>query len=152
LGNAWDPTAIVKLLAVVVALLMLPGVGGAAGVAVRNLEAPSYGVVSLRSADDRHLADGEMIQRVAHGNVESRLRFQFDDGSRYDELVVFSQQRVFRLLSYSLTQTGPSFGSEEEVSFDRKTGRYRARTREAGKAEETAEGAVEIPDDVYNGM
>jgi hypothetical protein len=134
-------------------LLVASAATEAAPVAVRAPEGPTYALLTLRSTGGERLADGELIQRVRDGNVESRLLFHFEDGSSYDEIVVFSQDRVFRVLSYSLVQKGPSFASSLDVSFDRETGRYRARSRESGDDEdETADGEVEIPEDVYNGM
>ena len=66
--------------------------------------------------------------------------------------MTFSQNRVFRLEAYRLTQRGPSFPLTE-VAFDRVSGRYTARTQDGkdGKIE-TAGGALEMPDDLYNGM
>ena len=80
--------------------------------------------------------------------MQSRLVFRFTDGSLYDETVTFSQKRVFRLLAYTLMQKGPSFPEASEVSFDRASGRYRAR---AG-TEEPVEGTFELPEDLHNGM
>jgi hypothetical protein len=76
----------------------------------------------------------------------------FADGSRWDERVIFSQDRVFRLESYQLTQRGPSYPTSE-ISFDRRSGRFRARTQETKDAEvKTADGELEMPADLYNGM
>jgi hypothetical protein len=54
-------------------------------------------------------------------------------------------------LTYELVQRGPSFTETSEISFDRK-GRYRARDGASGKAEKTASGTTDIPEDVSNGM
>ena len=135
------------------ALLALAAPARAEPVAVKTPEGPSYVVLWLGTPEGKRLADGEMVQRIVDGNVDSRLAFHFKDGSLYDETVVFSQDRVFRLLSYSLVEKGPSFGEDREMSFDRKSGRYRViiKDRESSE-EERHEGDVEIPDDVYNGM
>ena len=77
--------------------------------------------------------------------------FKVVDGSVYDETVVFSQQRVFTLLSYRLVQRGPSFPEEMEVSVDREKGTYTARTRR-GDSHDEALGTIDLPPDVYNGM
>lgn len=141
------------LLALLAAMVLATSVI-AAPVAVKALEGPAYGTLVLRGAsDDKRLADGELIQHVRDGLVDSRLVFRFEDNSVYDETVVFSQERVFRLLSYSLVQTGPSFDGDIDVAFDRKSGGYRLRTRDDAEDEwETDEGEVEMPDDLYNGM
>ena len=84
--------------------------------------------------------------------MANRLPLHFKDGSLYDETLTFSQNRVFRLEAYRLTQRGPSFPLTE-VAFDRVSGRYTARTQDGkdGKVE-TAGGELEMPDDLYNGM
>jgi hypothetical protein len=76
----------------------------------------------------------------------------FKDGSLRDERVTFSQDDVFRVEAYRLMQHGPSFPISE-ISFDRETGRFAARTQQT-KADEVREasGALEMPADLYNGM
>jgi hypothetical protein len=93
------------------------------------------------------MANGELLQTLQGDGVTSRLVFRFKDGSLYDETVVFSQNKVFRLLSYRLIQRGPSFPETTEVAFERGDGRYRART-----GDESSEGTLELPDDLHNGM
>jgi hypothetical protein len=77
----------------------------------------------------------------------------FKDGSVHDERVVFSQQRVFTLVSYHLIQQGPSFPEHIDASVDRGTAKYqvRSRTGKDGK-EQVRSGQFALPDDVYNGM
>jgi hypothetical protein len=59
---------------------------------------------------------------------------------------------VFRLERYHLVQRGPSFPTTD-VSFDRNSGQYKARTQEKkGGEEKVAGGSLELPADVYNGM
>ncbi len=74
--------------------------------------------------------------------------FRFRDGSLHDEAVVFSQQRVFSMLSYRLVQRGPTFPEELEVRVEREGGRYEVRSRRSGGSEETARGDMTLPPDV----
>ncbi len=104
--------------------------GWADPVAVRFPEGPTYGVVTLSSLAGAVLADGELIQTVRRRQVESRLVFHFKDGSLHDEVTVFTQDRVFRVVSYRLVERGSAFPHETEVAFDRTTGRYKLRFRE----------------------
>ncbi len=144
--------AAVAALALLSALLCPPGLE-AAPVLVRFSEGVSRGFLSLQSLRGVKLARGDVLQVSRGQGVESRLTFRFEDGSLYDETVVFSQQRVFTLLRYRLMQRGPSFPTALDVSFDRKTGRYRCRYRERGDGpEENLNGTLELPSDVYNGM
>lgn len=122
-------------------------------VKVRASEAPVYGVVTLKSPSGAVLAHGEVLQTLRRGLVESRLTFRFKDGSLFDETVLFSQQTVFNLISYRLTQRGPSFPASVDVSFERASGRYEARVREASDQQaEVIAGRLDLPADIYNGM
>jgi hypothetical protein len=121
-------------------------------VRTRHPEGEAHGVLVLTDIANDPLAYGELIQwEERRGSVASRLRIRFKDGSVYDEVVRYSQRPVLRLLSYQLTQLGPSFTETSEIFFDR-TGRYNARVQEAGKAEAKASGSMSIPEDVSNGM
>jgi len=123
----------------------------AAPIEVRFAEGAAHGLLLVRSVSGETVGHGDLLQ-TAHGDrVESRLILRFKDGSLHDEHVVFSQQRVFTLLSYRLMQRGPSFPETVEVSLDRKTGSYNARSARDGK-EQGSSGSIELPPDVYNGM
>ena len=54
--------------------------------------------------------------------------FIFKDGSVLDETVVFTQQRVFTMKSYRLSQKGPAFAEDTEISLERASGKYRVKT------------------------
>lgn len=126
----------------------------AAPVAVRFPEGVAHGFLLVRSLTGEIIGQGEMTQVVQEGDlVESHLIFNFKDGSLHDESVTFSQQRVFTMLRYRLTQRGPSFPDQIEVSIDRSTAEYkvRSKTGQEGK-EEVLTGAFTLPKDVYNGI
>ena len=133
-------------------LVLLPSVLEAAPASVRLAEGNVRGLLVLRDHDDHAIAYGELRQKPRGHLIESRLVLNFEDGSLYDETVTFSQDRVFKLQAYRLIQRGPSFPTTD-VSFDRQSGHYQARTQEKkGSEEKTASGPLEIPDDLYNGM
>lgn len=138
-------------------LLVLVSVLGAtrseaAPVKVRFPEGVTRGFLAVRTPQGDRIGYGELTQRPRGDEVDSRLLLQFRDGSVHDESTTYSQRGVFRLEAYRLAQRGPSFPGAE-VSFDRKTGRYQARTREKiGGAEETASGEFDMPADLANGM
>lgn len=137
----------------VLASLLLPcSALEAAPVSVRLPEGSVRGFLVLRSLDGTALAYGELRQIPRDDSIENRLLLQFKDGSLYEETATFSQDRVFTLHAYRLHKRGPSFPTED-VSFDRKTRRYQARTQEKkGGPEKTASGELEMPADLYNGM
>jgi hypothetical protein len=140
------------LLVLFVLVLAGPGRLHAAPVSVRLPEGNSRGFLILRSLDGTTIAHGELIQKPTGGLIDSRLLFKFKDGSLYDEQTVFSQREVFALHRYGLVQRGRSFPIAVDVSFDRKSGQYRARQQKTGEAEEVASGPLEMPPDLYNGM
>src|SRR5207244_1055776 len=122
-------------------------------VAVRFTEGVAHGFLALRTPEGGFVASGDLLQVVRRGAVESRMLFRFKDGSMLDETVVFSQERVFTLLSYHLLQKGPMFSEDTEISMERKTGKYRVKTTARGSAKEAVlDGTLTLPADTYNGM
>jgi hypothetical protein len=122
-------------------------------VAVVFTEGVTHAFPVLRSAGGEKLAQGELIQIARGDRVENRLTFRFRDGSLYDERVVFSQTSVFTLMSYQITQRGPSFPESIQATVDRETGRYEVHYKgDEEAAEEILTGKIELPGDVYNGL
>ena len=80
----------------------------AAPVGVRFVEGFLHGFIVLRTVDGVLIASGDLLQTRRGGEVESRMLFRFKDGSVFDETVVFTQERIFTLLSYRLLQRGPA--------------------------------------------
>ena len=133
-------------LAVLLALA-LTSPAAAAPVAVRFPESASHGFLVLRGANGDVLAHGEFVQAPKGQRIESRLTFRFKDGSLWDETVTFTQQKVFRLMSYHHIERGPSFRASTDVTFDRDSGRYRAKVDD-----KTDEDKIELPEDLHNGI
>lgn len=143
----------VRASGLVIAALMLCFSGADADpIKVRLTEGNTRGFLVLRRPGGEPIAHGELRQKPTGALIESRLLLNFKDGSLYDETVAFSQKEVFRLEAYRLVQRGPSFPMAE-ISFDRKSGQYRARTQEKKEdPEKTASGPLEMPADLYNGL
>lgn len=123
----------------------------AAPIPVRFPEGITHGFLALRTTEGKSLARGDLLQLPRGDNVESRLVFRFQDGSLHDETVVFSQEKVFRMLSYRIVQKGPSFPFDLEVTVDG-TGAYTVVSKKPKEDPETLKGTLELPPDVYNGM
>jgi hypothetical protein len=122
-------------------------------VPVRFPEGITHGHLAVHSATGETVGHGEIVQIVKGGDlVESRLIFRFKDGSLHDEYVVFSQQRVFTLMSYHLIQQGPSFPEQLDASIDRETAEYKVRIVGTEGKELVRTGRFDLPQDVYNGM
>jgi hypothetical protein len=132
--------------------IVLTAAAYAEPITVRYPEGPAHGFVELSDLSGTTIAHGELVQWLEQRTVVSQFVIRFKDGSVYDELIRFSQNPVFRLVSYKLLQKGPSFPESSEVEFDR-SGRYRVRSKKASDAkEEQATGKTDIPSDVTNGM
>ena len=144
--------AVLGLLFMVMALVW-PSPLAADPVAVRFVEGVLHGFLMLRTVNGVLLAHGDLFQVNRSGKVESRMIFRFKDGSVFDEMVVFTQQRVFTMQSYRLVHRGPVFAEDTEISLERASGKYRVKTKARKDGQEKAlDGTLDLPPDVYNGM
>jgi hypothetical protein len=134
---------------VAIAFVVLAAVAACAEpVRVRFTESLSHGFLVLRNEAGDVLAHGELVQVPRGPRIENRLTFRFKDGSLWEETLTFTQQKVFRLITYRQVQRGPSFPTPSDVSFDRENGRYRAQVGD----ESAVDGSVDVPEDVHNGL
>ena len=119
---------------------------------VRHSEGVTLGFLVLRTTDGQALAYGDWKQVVKpDGLVVDDLRFQFEDGSLYEEITKFTQHGKFRLVSDQVEQKGPSFKQQRDTWIDAKSGSITIRTGEKGK-EKTATKHFDLPEDVSNGL
>src|SRR5262245_1563271 len=95
LGLAAFPTLALVTLAV------LAGDLAAAPITVRYAETITHAFLAIRAPDGDVIAHGELVQAPgAKHRWDSRLTFRFKDGSFWDEKIAFTQDKVFRLMSY----------------------------------------------------
>ena len=87
-------------------------------VAVRFAEGLVHGFLKLSTTDGTPLADGDLLQTAQGNRVTSRLIFRFKDKSTHAETSVYTQQGQFRLVSYHLSQQGPSFPRTLDMTID----------------------------------
>jgi hypothetical protein len=133
--------------------LVCPSPVTAEPVAVRFAEGLVHGFLVLRSLDGKILASGDLIQSArGGGRVTSQVVFRFNDGSVHDETAVFSQNGLFRLLSYHLIQRGPSFRWTLDMTMNTETGRVVVKHKEKDGQEKSDEGKLDLPADVGNGI
>jgi hypothetical protein len=119
---------------------------------VRHIEGVTLGFLVLRNPAGEALAYGDWKQVVRpDGIVVDDLRFQFKDGSLYEEITKFTQRGKFRLVSDQVEQKGPSFKQQSESWIDTVTGKITVRTNEKGK-EKTTTNHLDLPDDLSNGL
>jgi hypothetical protein len=139
---------IVRVLAAVALAVLTASVARAEPVRVRFTESVSHGFLVLRNEAGDVLAYGELVQAPRGARIENRLTFRFKDGSLWEETITFTQQKVFRLMTYRHVQRGPSFPTATDVSVDRDNGRYRAKVG----ADASADGRIDLPEDLHNGL
>ena len=120
-------------------------------VGVRFVEGVTRGFLTVHALDGKSLGQGDITQLARNGHVESRMTLRFHDGSLHDETVVFTQNKVFGLVSYKLIQRGPSFPEAMQVSLTRETGEYVVQSRKDDKDQEFR-GKLDLPPDTYNGL
>jgi hypothetical protein len=141
-----------KSFVLAVFVLLWPIVLDGAPIPVHFAEGSLHAFLALRTTDATLIASGDIIQTNRGRAVESQTIFQFKDGSLFDETVVFSQQRVFKLERYRLTYNGPSFDSNTDISIDRTSKRYHVKSKKhKGGKEEFLEGSLDLPLDAYLG-
>jgi hypothetical protein len=115
---------------------------------VRHPQGSAHGFLAVKTAEGVILATGDVIQVVHGDRVTSRVTFHFRDGSLDDDITVFSQHKVFRLLSDHHIQHGPSFPKPIDILIDAVTGQITSRTAE-GKVNQDH---LDLPTDVSNGL
>lgn len=139
------------LIAIWIAIIQSVGLT-AEQIPVHHIEGVSLGFLVLRNQGGEALAYGDWKQVVkADGLVVDDLRFQFKDGSIYDELTKFTQHGKFRLVSDQVEEKGPSFKQASQSWIDAQTGTITFRTTEKGK-EKTTTKHLDLPNDIANGL
>lgn len=137
-------------LLIAAAVVLFGASPGADPVAVLHPEGALHGFLVIRSADDKPIATGDLVQEVRRGRVTSRLTFHFTDGSLQDETAVFLQNGRFRLLTDHLVQRGPSFPRSLDMWIDTRRASVRVRYVEDGHPREVTD-HIEVAD-LANGL
>jgi hypothetical protein len=124
----------------------------AAPVQVRHTQGLLRGFLVLRSLDGDILAIGDISQVASGAQVTNDLIFRFKDGSIHQETTVYSQRRVFRLLTYHLVQKGPAFKIPTDLTVNNSTGQVNVRYTDDHGKEQTINERMKLPDDIANGL
>ncbi len=121
-------------------------------VPVRYTRGTIHGLLELRSDDGRVLASGDLVQ-VAHGSrITEQLTFHFKDGSIDDETTVFSQRRIFQLITDHNIQKGPSFPQPIDLFIDCRSGKVTVRSTEKDGKDQVKTSQLHLPPDLANGL
>jgi hypothetical protein len=121
-------------------------------IAVTYPEGIVHGYLTLSTLDGKRVADGESLQVAKGDRVTNRIVFRFGDGSLHEETTVFTQRGRLRLVSYRLTQKGPTFPTPVDMSVDRASGRCVVRATDKDGKEKTYDERLKLPPDLANGM
>ena len=135
----------------VVALLTfcLSAAGHAEPIPVRYAQGSSHGFLALNTLEGVTIAIGESTQTVHGDRVTSRLVFRFRDGSVDDDLTVYTQRQVFRLVSDHHIQHGASFPKPIDFLIEMGTGDLSFRSEDGTLTKEHMD---DLPADVANGL
>lgn len=120
-------------------------------VTVRHIEGSIHGFLVLRTAAGETVAFGDISQTTKGNRVTAHLVFRFKDGSLHDESATFSQARAFRLLRYKLTQKGPTFPMQLDVSMDGPNNQVTVHSTQDGKDKDESS-HVNLPATISNGL
>jgi hypothetical protein len=115
---------------------------------VRHPQGSAHGFLVLKTIEGVPLATGDATQIIHGDRVTSRVTFHFRDGSVDDDTTIFTQRRVFRLISDHHIQHGPSFPKPIDIFIDAVSGKITSHTEE-GKIREDH---LDLPSDVSNGL
>ena len=119
---------------------------------VRHIQGYIHGFLVLKDTDDKVLARGDLIQIPAGNRVTATLSLHFADGSLYEETSVFSQSRIYRLLSYKQVMKGPAFKIPETLSLDASSGNVSIQYTDKDGKEKTVADKLSLPPDLANGI
>jgi hypothetical protein len=140
------------LCSVSIAAMLLSVAAHADVVPVKHLEGRIHGFLVLRNIEDHVLASGTLNQSSSGNRVTTQLRFQFKDGSLYEETSVYSQSRVFRLLTYHLVQKGSAFKRPTDMTVSTSSGKVMIRYTDEDGKEKSIDEKMKLPADLSNGL
>jgi hypothetical protein len=111
-----------------------------------------HGFLVLRDERGQILATGDLSQTVKANRVTAELAFHFTDGSVYRENTIYSQQRVFQLVSYHLIQNGKAFRHSIDFSLDVARGRAKVVETNDDGGKKVYDENLNLPGDLANGL
>ena len=140
------------MIAIFFALLLEGGTLSADPIPVRHQEGTLHGFLSIRTLDGRIIANGDLIQVPDEDRITARLLFRFKDGSIEDETTVFSQRKIFHLISDHLVEKGPSFPDPVDMSLETANGNVTVHRTDGGGKDHIDTFHFDFPPDLANGL
>ena len=126
-------------------------VASAEPVPVRHLQGFIHGFLVVKDVNDAVLGSGELVQVSSGARVTATLTLHLKDGSLYQETFVFSQQKVYKLLSYKQVLKGPAFKTQQTLTINANGSVSVVATEQDGK-EKTINKQIALPLDLANGI
>ena len=117
-------------------------------IAVKYPQGSAHGFLEIRTTGGQRIAMGDYMQTVRGPRVVNRTIFHFFDGSIDDETTVFTQNKVFALVSDHHVQHGPAFPDPIDVRIEAKTGQVTSITPDGKRVVEH----FDLPADLANGL
>jgi len=121
-------------------------------VPIRYVQGAFHGFLELRSEDGHVAAVGDSTSVVHGDRVTVETLFRFKDGSVDDETAVFTQRRVFQLISDRHVQKGPSFPHPMDVLIDVRSGTVTVHSPGKDGKEQVETDHMKLPADLANGI
>ncbi|MBV8100042.1 MAG: hypothetical protein JOZ31_12870 [Verrucomicrobia bacterium] len=138
--------------AILFALLLEGGILSADPIPVRHPEGTLHGFLSIRTLEGKTIATGDLIQVPDEDRITSRLLFHFKDGSIEDETTVFSQRKIFHLISDHLVEKGPSFPDPVDMSLETASGNVTVHRIDGAGKDHVDTYHFDFPPDLANGL
>ena len=120
-------------------------------ISVRQRLGSMQGFLTLRDQAGAILAAGDLTQVPYGDRIKLRTVFHFRDGSIDDETTIFSQEKVFRLITDRHVQKGPSFPHPCDITINMPS--QQVTIRDLSKANDAPRiEHMDLPPDLANGV
>jgi hypothetical protein len=120
-------------------------------VTVRHLQGFIHGFLVVKDVNDAVLGSGDLVQVSSGSRVTATLSLHLKDGSLYEETSVYSQQKVYKLLSYKQVLKGPAFKTPQTLTFNA-NGSVSVIAMDKDGKEKTISKQLSLPPDLANGI
>ena len=132
-------------------LLLVPAIVVAQPIPVLRTQGTMRGFVLLRSEAGAALGYGEFVQVAHDDRVTLRVTLRFRDGSLDDETAVYTQHKVFQLVTDHHVQRGPFFAKPLDLTIHA-NGDIVNRTLDRDGKPSTETSHIDLPDGTTNGL
>jgi hypothetical protein len=136
---------------VLVACVSMPG-AQADTVPVRYVQGAFHGFLELRDPDGQVVAMGDATCVVHGARVTAEMLFRFKDGSVDDETAVFTQHRIYQLITDHHIQKGPFFPHPIDMFINVSGGTVTVRSPGKDGKEQVETDHMKLPIDLVNGF